>query len=153
MVGCGMSSSRFARLVDLRGLPSNASLTRSTLSSEGPGLPGRCAIHRHPSRWTFSYQCFMLFFTRGSFPNLVRKRRCTVTIACVREYSSTQNSFSARVAIFTQPALLAATDVTKYPRNVQTNTEGFFFYRYVACYHPLRNFSVPIFYNVSGNCE
>jgi hypothetical protein len=60
----------------------------------------------------------MLFFTGGSFPNLVRKRRCTVTIDYVQAYSSTQSAFSARVAIFTQPAPLAATDVTKHPRHV-----------------------------------
>jgi hypothetical protein len=38
----------------------------------------------------------------------------------VRAYSSTQNDFSVRVAIFTQSAPLAATDVTKHPRQVQT---------------------------------
>jgi hypothetical protein len=90
----------------------------------------------------------MLFFTGGSFPNLVRKRRFTITINCVQAYSSTQNAFSARVTIFTQPAPLAATDVTKHPRHVQTNLESFSFYRYVACYHPLRHSSVPIFRNV-----
>jgi hypothetical protein len=51
---------------------------------------------------------------------LVRKRSCAVTINCVRAYSSTQNVFFVRVAIFTQPAPLAATDVTKHPRHVQT---------------------------------
>jgi hypothetical protein len=61
----------------------------------------------------------MLFFTGGSFPNMVQNRRCTVTIDYVRTYSSTQNAFSARVAIFTQPAPLAATNATKHPRQVQ----------------------------------
>jgi hypothetical protein len=73
--------------------------------------------YSHPSRWNVSYHCFMLLFT---FPNLVRKRRCTVTIDSVRVYSSTQNAFSARVAIFTQPAPLSATDVTKHRRHIQT---------------------------------
>jgi hypothetical protein len=121
--------------------------------SEGADQTARFAIHRHPSRWNFSYHCFVLFFTGGSFPNLVRKRRCTITIDCVRVYSSTQNAFSARVAIFTQPALLAAIDVTKHPRHVQRNMESFSFYRCVACYHSLRHSSVPIFCNVSGNYE
>jgi hypothetical protein len=63
----------------------------------------------------------MLFFIEPrSFPNLVRKRRCSATIDYVREYWSTQTAFSARVAILTQPAPLAATDVTKNPRQVQT---------------------------------
>jgi hypothetical protein len=146
-VGCGTSSTRLARLVDLRGLRWNASLTRFTLSSEGHGRPARFALHRHPSRWNFSYHCFMLFFTGGSFQNLVRKRRCTVTIDCVRANSSTQNAFSA------QYTPLAATDVTKHSRHVQTNFESFSFYRYVACYHPLRHSSVPVFCNVSGNYE
>jgi hypothetical protein len=57
---------------------------------------------------------------------------------------------SARVAIFTQPAPLSATYVTKHSRHVQTNLESFSFYRYVACYHPLRHSSVPIFCNVLG---
>jgi hypothetical protein len=95
----------------------------------------------------------MLLFTGGSFPKLVRKRRCAVTTDCVRAHSSTQNAFSARVAIFTQPAPLACTDVTTHQRHVQTNLESFSFYRYVACYHPLRHSSVPIFCNVSGNYE
>jgi hypothetical protein len=138
-------NARLARLVDLWGLRWKASLTRSTLYSEWPGRPGRFAIHRHPSRWYISYSCFTLFFTGGSFPNLVRKRRCIVTIDYVRSYSSMQNAFSARVAIFTQPAPLAATDVTKHPQHVQTNLESFSFYRYVACYHPLRQSSAPIF--------
>jgi hypothetical protein len=42
---------------------------------------------------------------------LVRKRRCTVTIDCVRAFWSTHDAFCARVAIFTQPAPLAAIDV------------------------------------------
>jgi hypothetical protein len=110
-------------------------------------------MYRHPSRWNCSYHCFMLFFTGGSFPNLARNRRCAVTIDCVRAYSNTQNAFSARVAIFTQPAPLAATDVTKHSRHVQKNLESFSFYRYVACYHLLRHSIVPIFCNVSGNYE
>jgi hypothetical protein len=107
-------------LVDLRGLRWNASLTGSTLSSEGPGRPARFTIHRRPSRWHFSYHCFMLFFTGGSFTNLVRKGRYIVTIECVGAYWRTQNVFSARVAIFAQPASLAAADVTKHTRQVQT---------------------------------
>jgi hypothetical protein len=51
-------------------------------------------------------------------PNFVRKRRCTVTIVCLRACSSTQNAFSARVAILTHPAPLAATDVSKHPLHV-----------------------------------
>jgi hypothetical protein len=145
-VGCGMSSSRLAQLVDLRGMRWNASL-----SSEGPGRRARFAIHRHPSRWICSYHCIMLFFTGESFQNLVRKRRFTVTIDCVRANSSTQNAFSARVAIFTQPAPLAATDVIKHL--LQINLDSFSFYRYFACYHPLRHSNVPIFCNVSGNYE
>jgi hypothetical protein len=124
-----------------------AALKRSTLSSEEPVRPARFAIHRHASRWNFSYRYFMLFFTGGSFPNLVRKRRCTVTIDCVWAYSSTKNAFSARVAIFTQHAPLAASDITKHPRHVQTNLESFSLYRYVTCYHPLRPSNVPIFCN------
>jgi hypothetical protein len=81
----------------------------------------RFTIHRHPSRCDCSYHCFMLFFTGGSFPKLARKRRCNVTIDCLQAHSQKQNTFSARVAIFTQPAPLVATDVTKHPRHVQTN--------------------------------
>jgi hypothetical protein len=66
----------------LQGLRWNASLTCSTLSSKGPGQPACLAIHRNLSHWSFSYHCFMLFFTSGFFPNLVRKRCCTVTIDC-----------------------------------------------------------------------
>jgi hypothetical protein len=137
-VGCQMSSSRLPLLVDLRGLRGNASLTRSTLTFEGPGRPVHFAIHRHPSRWNFSYHCFMLFLAGGSFPNFVRKRRCTVTIDCFRAYSSTQSVFSARVAIFTQPASLEATDVTKHPRQVQTNLESFSFYRILTILSPFK---------------
>jgi hypothetical protein len=55
---------------------------------------------------------------------LGRKRRCTFMMNCVWAFSSMQNAFSARVAIFTQPAPLAATDVTKHPRYIQqTNLE------------------------------
>jgi hypothetical protein len=52
---------------------------------------------------------------------------------------------SARVAILTQPAPPAATDITKHPRHVQTNLESSSFYRYVACCYPLRHSSVSIF--------
>jgi hypothetical protein len=58
---------------------------------------------------------------------LVRKRRCTATIDFVRAYSSTRNAFFASVAIFTQPAPLAATDVTKHPRHVQNKLGEFLF--------------------------
>jgi hypothetical protein len=68
-----------------------------------------------------------------------------VTIDCVQAYSRMQNAFSARVAIFTQPAPLAAIDVIKHARHLQTNLKSFYFYRYVAYYHPLRYSSVPIF--------
>jgi hypothetical protein len=77
---------------------------------------------------------------------LVRKRRCSFTINCVRAYSSTQNAFPTCVAIFTQPEPLAATDVTKHPRQVQTNLESSSFYRYVACYDLLRHSSVQILF-------
>jgi hypothetical protein len=142
-----------AWLVDLRELHWNASLTRSTLSSKGPGRPARFVIHRHPSRCNFSYHCFMPFFTGGSFPNLVRKRRCTVKVDSVRAYSSTRNAFSAHFPVFTQPAPLAATYITKHPWHVQKNLESFSFSRYVACYHPLRHSSVPFFCIGSGNYE
>jgi hypothetical protein len=91
-----------------------------TPPSHAPPPRPKGLVGRQPSRWNFSYLWFILFFTGRSFPNLVRKCRCTVTIDCVRAYSSTQHTFSARVAIFTQPAPLAATDVTKHPRHVQT---------------------------------
>jgi hypothetical protein len=51
--------------------------------------PGHFAIHKHTSRWNRSYHYFMLLFTGGSFLNLARKRRFTVTIDCVRTYPST----------------------------------------------------------------
>jgi hypothetical protein len=108
-------------------------------------LRWRFAIHRHPSHWKFSYHCFVLFFTGWSFPNLVLKRRCIVLIDCFRAYWNTKNAFSARVAIFTQPAPLAATDVTKHPRQVQT-FKGCSFYRYVVCYHPWRHSNVPVLF-------
>jgi hypothetical protein len=84
------------------------------------GRLARFDIHRRPCHYNFSCHCFTLFLSGGFFPHLVRKRRCTVTIDYVGAYSSTQNAFSARVAIFTQPAPLVATDVTKRPRHVQT---------------------------------
>jgi hypothetical protein len=116
-------------------------------------LRWRFAIHRYPSRWNFLYHCFVVFFTGGSFPNLVRKRRCTVTIDCFRAHSSTQNAFSARVAIFTQPAPLAATDVTKHPRQVQTLRE-FLFLPLCRMLPSLAPFKCTVFFcNVSGNYE
>ena len=52
--------------------------------------------------------------TGRSFPNLLRKFRCTSTIDCVLVYSSTQKAFSAPVAaIFIHSAPLVATDETK----------------------------------------
>jgi hypothetical protein len=105
-----------------------------TLSSEGPGRQGGFARHRHPSRWNFSYHCLMLFLTGGSFPNLVRKLRCTATIDCVRAYSSAQKAFTTPVvAIFSQPAPVAVPNETKPPRHVQINLESFPFYMLVAC--------------------
>jgi hypothetical protein len=43
--------------------------------------------------------------------------------------------------------------MTKHPRHVQTNLEGFSFYRCVSCNHHLSHSSAPIFCNVSGNYE
>ena len=71
----------------LTGLRWNASLTRCTLSSEGPGRPGYFAMHRHPSCWNFSYHCLILFLTGESFTNFVRKLRCTATIDCVHAHA------------------------------------------------------------------
>jgi hypothetical protein len=71
----------------------------------------------------------------------------------IESSDGSDNAFPARVAIFTQPAPLAASNVTKHPRQVQTNLESFSFYRHVACYHPLWHSSVPIFCNVSRNYE
>jgi hypothetical protein len=66
------------------------------------------------------------------FPNLVRKLCCTVTVHCIRTFSSMQTAFSAPVtAIFTQPALLAATDETKRPCHVQINLESFSVYMWL----------------------
>jgi hypothetical protein len=81
-VVCGMSSSRLARLMDLRRLRWKASLTRSTISSEGPGRPGRFAIHRHLSRWNFSYYCLCRSSPAGPFrtcfENVATPSRSTV---------------------------------------------------------------------------
>jgi hypothetical protein len=119
------------------------------LSSEGPGQPVHFTIHRHPSPRNFSHHCFMLFFLSelDSKTSLYHHdRMCSGILKHVK-------CLSARVAIFTQPAPLAATDVTKHPQHAQTNLESSSFYRYVACYHPLHHSSVPIFCNVSGNYE
>jgi hypothetical protein len=96
-----------------------------TYPSHSPPSPPKGLVGLRVLRYTgtrhfgFFIHCFMFFFTGGSFPNFVRKRRCAVTIGYVRAYSSTKNAFSARVAIFTQPTPLTATAVTKHPCHVK----------------------------------
>lgn len=63
-----------------------------TRHSEMPGLPGRFVLHSQESCWNFSYHCLLLFLTGRSFPNLLRKFRCTSAIDWVLAYSITQKS-------------------------------------------------------------
>jgi hypothetical protein len=118
-----------------------------------PQRDGAFCATQAPVTLQFFIQLLYAVLRRRVLSELGSKTSLIVTIDCVQAYSSTQNAFSARVAIFTQPAPLAATDVTKHPRHVQNKLGEFSFYRYVACYHPLRHSSVPIFCNVPGNYE
>jgi hypothetical protein len=110
----------------------------------------RCCFAGHPDLLIWRHAIFFLWgYAKDSVFVLLCHGIC---LSCEDESSLPSQELIMRCGRYGQKWIIGWTSAASQKADTQsinevckTNLESFSFYRYAACYHPLRHSSVPIF--------